>query len=201
MVTSTSSSLALLACYLPLTASSPATAFIHLCWAVRHLQLFMVQKWRSWVSLAQPPTLASTSLVWSDLPNCVHFRYCSPTASSSAAAPRLHPFSCCSPTTSTSAAAPRLHPLQLLLPDCILFSCCSLTASFQLLLPNYIHFSCCSQTASSSAAAPRLHSLLLLLLKCVCLLSGTLSTKYNKPTQTLQIYHYACYCFGGCTFE
>ena len=31
MVTSTSSSLASLACYLPLTTSSPATAFIHLC--------------------------------------------------------------------------------------------------------------------------------------------------------------------------
>ena len=37
-------------------------------------------------------------------------------------------FSCCPPIASTSAAAPQLHPLQLLLPSWVHFSCCSPTA-------------------------------------------------------------------------
>lgn len=38
-------------------------------------------------------------------------------------------FSYWSPSTSSSAAAPGLHPLQLLLPNCVHFSYCSLIAS------------------------------------------------------------------------
>ena len=53
-------------------------------------------------------------------------------------------FSCCSPLASASAAAPRLHPLQLL-PDCICFGCCSRLRPLQLLLPDCIRFDCCSQ--------------------------------------------------------
>ena len=72
--------------------------------------------------------------------------------------------SCCSPFASASAVAPRLHPLQLLLPDFVLFSCSSPFASasaaapslhpLQLLLPNCVCFSCCSPIASASAASP-----------------------------------------------
>ena len=40
---------------------------------------------------------------------------------------------------------------------------------------------------SLQLAAPRLHPLQLLLLKYVCLLSCPRSTKYNRPTHTLQI--------------
>ena len=91
---------------------------------------------------------------------------CSPIASASAAARRLH--------RSASTAAPRLRPLQLLLatcvcfscyspivqllPDCVRFSCCSPIAS--------ICFNCCSPFASASAAARHLCLLQLLLPDC-----------------------------------
>ena len=75
--------------------------------------------------------------------------------------------SCCSPFASASAVAPRLHPLQLLLPDFVLFSCSSRLHLLQLLLPHCIRFSCCSPIASASAAAPRLRPLQLLLPDCV----------------------------------
>ena len=67
--------------------------------------------------------------------------------------------SCCSPTASASAAAPRLRLLQLLLPDCVCFSCCWPIAS--------THFNWCSQFVSASSAARHLCLLQLLLPDCV----------------------------------
>ena len=79
--------------------------------------------------------------------------------------------SCCSPIASASAAAPRLHPIrfncmllrpfQLLLPDCVHFNCCSPIASISAAAPH--RFSCCFPIASGSTAAPRLRPLQLLL--------------------------------------
>ena len=91
---------------------------------------------------------------------------CSPIASASAAARRLHPLRirCCS--------LAQLHPLQLLLPvcvrfqlllpdcarfscccmlgmlaACVRFSCCSRSRPLRLLLPDCVRFDCCSLIA------------------------------------------------------
>ena len=89
---------------------------------------------------------------------CVMFSSTSPSfAYVSNPAPDSSVQSCCSPIASTSANAPRLHPLQLMLPDCI--------KPLPLLLTIYVCFSCCSPIASGpSTAAPRLHPALQLLL-------------------------------------
>ena len=55
-------------------------------------------------------------------------------------------FSCCSPIASASAAAHRLHLLQLLLLDCIRFNCCSSIASALT--------ACCSPFASACDSSP-----------------------------------------------
>ena len=119
--------------------SSWLAPFAHLLLApwLRSLQLLM----RLWshllhhvcMSLVQPTalmhqppcaivSLASTSLVWSNrtVPWLCLFQLLLPTASASAAAPRLHPL---------QLAAPQLCPLQLPLSDCVLFSCCSPSTS------------------------------------------------------------------------
>ena len=68
---------------------------------------------------------------------------CSPIASASVAAPRLHrsTSNCCSLFPSASAAVPQLRPLQLLLAACVRFSCCSLI--------HCVRFNCCSPIASA----------------------------------------------------
>ena len=137
----------------------------------------------SFARLATSPSFAYVSNPAQDssLQSC-----CSPIASTSAAAPLLHPtaapclhplqllfpdcfcFHCCSPIASISAAAPRLCLLQLLLPDCVHFSCCSPIVSastapqmrpLQLLLPDCVRFNCCSPIVSASTAAPQWHPL------------------------------------------
>ena len=72
---------------------------------------------------------------------------CSPIASASAAAPRLH--------RSASTDAPCLRPLQLLLSDCVHFSCCLPLASASTALPDCVHFNCCSTIASPCDSTPR----------------------------------------------
>ena len=94
----------------------------------------------SFANFARSATSPSFTYVSNLVPDSSVQSCCSPIASTSVAAPRLH--------QSTSTAAPRLHPLQLLLPNCI--------DLLQLLLPTCVRFSCCSPIVSASAAAPRL---------------------------------------------
>ena len=91
------------------------------------------------------------------LPDCVRFN-CSLIASTSAALPNCVRFNCCSPIASNSADALRLHLLQLLLAACVHFGCCSPIASGST-APRLCLLQLLSPIASASTAAPRLRPL------------------------------------------
>ena len=86
---------------------------------------------------------------------------------------------CCSPIASASAAAPRLHPLQSATAPCL--------RPVQLLLPEHVRFSYCSPIASVSAAAPQLRPFQLLIPDCVHKVPSQSRLKYEGPAYTIPI--------------